>query len=95
MKTSTSKELEELINTTRGFDAERLSDILSDLFNETLLSEGVTDAEMVIEQIVWCPMDKQDETIELARTKHPFIIVAIVEGGRATNRYTVTVNPVK
>lgn len=83
------------MTTKRGFDAERLSDVLTDLFHETLLSEGVTDAEMVIEQIIWCPIDNQDETTELAKTKHPFIIITIVEGGKATNHYTVTINPVK
>lgn len=87
--------IQDMMGIVRGFDAERLMDLLGDLFNETLLVEGVSSAEMVIDNIVWCPMDNQYEATELAKTVFPFIIKAIVEGGRATNHYVITVNPVR
>jgi len=74
-------------------EVERLADILSTLYQETL-GYATFDAEMIIEQVIFCRMDKEDETTELARTKHPFIAAAIVMGGRPTNRYWITINPV-
>jgi len=74
-------------------DTEQLEAVLSDIYQETL-GFASFDAEMVIEQIIFCPMDGEDESIELARTRHPFIAAAIIRGGRPTNRYAITINPV-
>ena len=82
-------------NTHDDRDADRLEKALSEIiYDSTMeLSDGVWGAEITIEQIVFCEMDKEDESVELATTHHTFIARVIVDSGKAMNRYKIIVNP--
>lgn len=70
-----------------------LSNIISDIF--VFETYSLDEFELVIDQVIMCPLhDKPDmEWTELATTRHPFIIEAIVEGGKSTNSYEVRIQP--
>ena len=74
----------------------RLMDIIDDIFYDTVGVFMLDDFEFVVDQAFMCPIHDapQFELTELARTQMPHIVEAIVLGGKPTNHYQVTIQPI-
>ena len=76
----------------------RLNDIIGDIYWDACFEfEFLGDFEIVVDQRVTCYLNGKKphtELVELVRTRLPIIAEIVIEGGKPTNRYEVTIQPI-